>query len=81
LRRWIISGTVALGLFGSAPVVAPAAPPSPRPSVISKSCSAGFRHGVIGGSEKCLRRGQFCATSYKRQYIRYGFRCIAGRLR
>jgi hypothetical protein len=81
LRRWIVSGTVVLGLLGAAPVVAPAAPPALRASVVSKSCSAGFRHGVIGGSEKCLRRGQFCASSYKRQYVRYGYRCVAGRLR
>jgi hypothetical protein len=36
---------------------------------------------VIGGAEKCLRRGQYCASAYKRQYNRYGFRCVAGRLR
>jgi hypothetical protein len=81
LRRWIVSGTVALSLIGAAPVVAPAAPPTLRPSVVSKSCSAGFRHAVIGGSEKCLRRGEFCASSHTRQYVRYGFRYVAGRLR
>jgi hypothetical protein len=82
LRRWILGGVLALSLVGvAAPVVAPAAPATTQPSVVLKSCSAGFTHAVIGGSHKCLRRGQFCALSYKRQYVRYGFRCAAGRLR
>jgi hypothetical protein len=81
LRHWIVCGTVVLGLLGAAPVVAPAAPPALRTIVVTKSCSAGYKHAVIGGSHKCLRRGQFCASSYKRQYVRYGFRCTAGRLR
>jgi hypothetical protein len=33
-------------------------------------------HAVIGGVQKCLRRGEFCAHRYDRQYRRYGFRCI-----
>jgi len=35
----------------------------------------------IGGATKCLQRGQFCSPSYKRQYPRYGFHCVRGRLR
>jgi hypothetical protein len=35
----------------------------------------------IGGASKCLQRGQFCSPSYKRQYPRYGFHCVSGRLR
>jgi hypothetical protein len=81
MRHRIVSGIVVLGLLGAAPVSAPAAPPASRPSVVFKSCSAGYKHALIGGSEKCLRRAQFCASSYKRQYVRYGFRCTAGRLR
>jgi hypothetical protein len=81
LRRWLVGGVAALGLIGAAPVVAPAAPPAVRSGVVFKSCSAGFTHAIIGGRETCLRRGQFCASAYKRQYVRYGFRCIAGRLR
>jgi hypothetical protein len=38
--------------------------------------SAGYVHAVIGGSEKCLRAGEFCTHAYDRQYRRYGFRCI-----
>jgi hypothetical protein len=81
VRPWLVGGIAALGLIGVAPVVAPAAPPAAHTSIVLKSCSAGFTHGVIGGSQKCLRRGQFCASAYRRQYVRYGFRCIAGRLR
>jgi len=52
--------------------------------------SPGFRRFVhdrllrlwkLAGSQKCLRRGQFCASAAKRQYARYGFRCVGGRLR
>lgn len=35
----------------------------------------------IGGATKCLQRGQFCSPSHKRQYPRYGFHCVRGRLR
>jgi hypothetical protein len=59
------------------PAVAPAetsasvAPTTP----VAKSCSAGFKHAVINGSQKCLRRGEFCARAADRQYRRYGYRC------
>jgi hypothetical protein len=74
LRRWLACGTAAVGLLGGAPVV-PATPPAARPSIATKSCSGSFRHAVISGAEKCLRRGQFCARAADRQYRRYGFRC------
>jgi hypothetical protein len=69
-------------LAASAALVVPAAAPartlSERPvsAVIAKSCSAGYRHAVIGGQEKCLRRGQYCASRYRKQYPRYGFKCV-----
>jgi hypothetical protein len=81
MRSWLVGGIAALGLIGGTAVVAPAATPVARPNVVLKTCSAGFAHAIIGGSHKCLRRGQFCASAYKRQYVRYGFRCVAGRLR
>jgi hypothetical protein len=55
-----------------------AAPTSARHHVIAiaaKSCSAGFRRGVIGGAVKCLRRGEYCAVRYRSQYRRYGYAC------
>jgi hypothetical protein len=45
-------------------------------SAFAKSCSAGYIHGVIGGAQKCLRRGEYCAHSYATQYHRYGFNCV-----
>lgn len=29
----------------------------------------------IGGAQKCLQPGEYCATRYERQYERYGFEC------
>jgi hypothetical protein len=74
LRRLIVGSIAALGLLGAAPVVAPAAAPAAHQSIVSK-CSSSFKHAVINGSEKCLRRGQFCARGADRTYRRYGFRC------
>lgn len=31
---------------------------------------------MIGGAEKCLRAGEFCAHAFDSQYRRYGYRCI-----
>jgi len=53
----------------------PAAPAS-TPAVVAKHCSASYTHAVIGGVEKCLRAGEFCAHRYDRQYRHYGYRCI-----
>lgn len=72
----------ALGLTG-APGLAPATgtPGAFTPPAIAlKSCGAGYTHAVIGGEEKCLRRGQFCSKRYKSQYRKDGFRCVNGRL-
>lgn len=39
------------------------------------------KSATIGGKQKCLQRGQFCAKAYKSQYRKYGFTCGAnGRL-
>lgn len=48
---------------------------SPAHAVVAKSCSDGYKRGVINGHVKCLRRGEFCTHSADRQYRRYGFRC------
>lgn len=71
MRRSITATIVALALLGTTPVIAPAAPPP----ITYKSCSGGFRHAVINGSHKCLRRGQFCARAADSQYHRYGLHC------
>jgi hypothetical protein len=41
----------------------------------AKSCSAAYTHAVIGGAQKCLHAGEYCAVRLKRQYPRYGFAC------
>ena len=79
-RRWLVAGAAALGVAAAAPTFATAAAPAAQPSIAAKSC--GWRtHAIIRGEQKCLARGEFCAMAAKRQYLRYGFRCIAGRLR
>jgi hypothetical protein len=50
------------------------AQPSP-PASAAKTCSHGFKHAVIHGKEKCLRRGEFCTRKYQRDYKRYGYSC------
>ena len=44
-------------------------------TALAKTCSAGYTHAVIGGEQKCLRRGEFCSVSEGRRYHRYGFNC------
>jgi hypothetical protein len=46
-----------------------------RAAAMAKPCSTGWKHAVIGGEHKCLRRGQFCARSRDREYHRYGYHC------
>ena len=73
MRRRIAAVVAALALAGiaSAPEAAPAAPAATS----AKPCSSGWKHAVIGGSHKCLRRGQFCALRSDGQYHRYGYHC------
>jgi hypothetical protein len=54
---------------------AAARPLAAAPAAALKTCSSGYTHAVIGGSEKCLRAGEFCAHPYDSQYRRYGYRC------
>jgi hypothetical protein len=75
----LLSTAVAAFAAATAAPAAPAAPVAPTqfsPVVITKTCSRGYTHAVIGGQEKCLRAGEFCAHRYDRQYRRYGYRCV-----
>lgn len=75
MKRRLIGLLIAGSVVG-APIAAPAIAPAKAPvAVAAKSCSSGYTHAVILGSHKCLRRGQFCSRSAKRQYRRYGYRC------
>lgn len=80
MRRFV--ALLAAASLAGIPAAATAATHQPAPvAVAAKTCGAGYKHAVIGGAEKCLRRGQFCASRYAKQYRRYGFTCTAGRLR
>jgi hypothetical protein len=71
---------VALGIglpVGQSTAATPASPVA----VAAKSCPSGFVKATISGSTKCLHAGEFCSRSAQRQYERYGFRCVGGRLR
>ncbi|MDX6370522.1 MAG: hypothetical protein QOG93_2024 [Gaiellaceae bacterium] len=74
-RRLFALLAVGLASFAAA-TSSPAAPLAQAPATALKSCSSGFTHAVIGGAEKCLRAGEFCAHRYDSQYRRYGYRCI-----
>jgi hypothetical protein len=78
LRRKVVASLAAVVAVGaSAPIPAASAAQRgvPTRAVIAKTCSSGYTRGVINGSVKCLRRGEFCTHSADSQYRRYGFRC------
>jgi hypothetical protein len=77
VKRRLAALAVAVSVFAAAPAVGPVLDGSPvAPSAaMAKTCSSSYKHAVIGGSEKCLRRGQFCARAKDRTYHRYGFHC------
>lgn len=63
------------GVLAGLPATAPARGTDSPQAISAKSCSSGWKHAVIGGQHKCLRRGQFCARRHDSQYHRYGFHC------
>jgi hypothetical protein len=73
IRRNAATVCVALGLAlgGGSSALATSSPPAS----VAKTCRGSYVHAVIGGEQKCLRRGEFCAHAYQRQYQRYGFHC------
>ena len=73
MRKFIVAAIAAASIGAASPAPAPAQ--APMNASAAKSCSAGWTHAVIGGAHKCLRRGQFCAHRYDRQYRHYGYRC------
>jgi hypothetical protein len=72
-----LAALAAASVAALAPAVAPTADGSTAlvASAHAKPCSSGWKHAVINGAHKCLRRGQFCARGADRQYHRYGFHC------
>jgi hypothetical protein len=67
--RKIVAGILAAAAVGGGLAAVPGA-------ASAKTCSSGYVHGVIGGEQKCLRRGEFCAHSYANEYHSYGFNCV-----
>lgn len=74
MRRTLLAGLVALAFAatGAAPAISNA---PTHNNAMAKPCSSGWKHAVIGGTHKCLRRGQFCARSRDSDYHRYGYHC------
>jgi hypothetical protein len=73
-RFLLVSLACAGAIAGGA--ASPAAPAHQLgPAAVAKTCSTGFRHAVIGGAEKCLHGGEYCAVRYRSQYLRYGYDC------
>lgn len=76
MKRRLVALAVAGCVFAAAPAGAPVRLGTLAPATaVAKTCSGGYAHAVIGGSQKCLRRGQFCARARDREYHRYGFHC------
>jgi hypothetical protein len=73
MRRLFVAALLAAGLAAT-PAVGTASSNGPI-AVAAKSCGRGYTHAYIGGAEKCLRRGEYCARRYERDYEHYGYRC------
>jgi hypothetical protein len=73
MRRLFAAALAAVALGGVA--AAPTATGTPV-AAIAKTCGHGYTHAVIGGQQKCLRRGEFCSYKERNQYHRYGFNCV-----
>lgn len=80
MKRYLTALVAALAI-AFVPATAGASQHHTATAHIAKHCSAGYTHARIGGAQKCLRRGEFWAKRYKKQYRHYGYRCVAGRLR
>jgi hypothetical protein len=78
MRKWVAVAVVGLALVG--PTGGAGASALVRSggglgAVAAKTCPAGFTHAIIGGQQKCLHAGEYCAHSEARQYRRYHFVC------
>lgn len=47
------------------------------PPASAKSCRFGYTSAGIGGAQKCLHAGEYCAHAEAGQYRRYHFKCVA----
>jgi hypothetical protein len=75
-RRRVAGLLAAAALLAAAPVAqAPAG--AHAPAVAAKTCSSGFKHAVILGVQKCLRKGEYCkhTKAANHDYAKYGYHC------
>jgi hypothetical protein len=80
MKRLWIAALLALGVAVGSPVSQANTNGNGPVAIAAKTCSAGYKHAYIGGAEKCLHRGEYCAARYASQYRRYGYSCYGGRL-
>jgi len=71
-RVAVLACTALLAATGATASATPAGPQV----LPAKTCSSGYTHAVINHQQKCLRRGEFCAHRYRKQYRRYGYDCV-----
>jgi hypothetical protein len=81
MRKLIVGlvASMAIGGTGVAAVASQAAaPPTTRThlAVVAKTCPSGYTHAIIGGAQKCLHAGEYCAHSHAGQYRRYHYKCV-----
>lgn len=76
MRHRFASLLAAASLVGGTAVIVPA---TNAPVAYAKTCGSGYVHARIGPRnhkhQKCLRRGEFCAHRFNRQYQHYGYNC------
>jgi hypothetical protein len=74
----LLAVILAFGGAVDAASIAVASTPASRSTVavIAKRCRSGYTHAVIGGAQKCLHAGEYCAHRYGGQYRRYHFKCV-----
>src|SRR4051794_27160781 len=68
LRRLLIAALAATALATAPAAVAAPAKDAPVAHIACMKAE-------IGGANKCIARGQFCARAYQSDYKRYGFSC------
>ncbi|MEZ5101339.1 MAG: hypothetical protein R3C15_16375 [Thermoleophilia bacterium] len=82
LVRLSATGLVALLCLGAA-TAAPAAVSGAGPSAVTpaRTCGPGGTPALIAKRVRCLHTGAACDRTLETDYRRYGFTCVARRLR
>jgi uncharacterized membrane protein len=67
--RRLLTATLVAAAFASAPAAIAA------PAGVAPVAHVACMKAKIGGQNKCIARGQFCARAHQSDYKRYGFSC------